>query len=384
MQQARLLAGDHLRSEQVQGQVLLDNGMDTKDVPDPLLDYSVQSWVVGRYTIKTQINPSPRQRHPYFLTSFEKVPGTVHGHGLPDLLEDIQEICNAAQRALVNNMSIASGPQVVINDEVLAPTEDTDALYPWKRWHTAVDPMASSTREPITFFQPKSNAQELLAVYQTMSNLADEISAIPRYITGSSQSLGGAGRTASGLSMLMGNAEKVLQTVAANVDGDVMQPLLLALYDMIMLTDQTGMLSGEEDIRVRGVNVAVQKETERAKQLQFLQITANPIDAPIIGSMGRGRVLRAVAQGLGLPDDVVPSDEAMQAAADAQRQQALAAAAGVGPPPPGGNPGQPNQPPGKGGHQPGQGPQTPPETTPQQAAAEQAPPVNLQSQGLPA
>lgn len=365
---------------QIQGQVLLDNGMNPAQVPDPLLDYSVQSWVVGRYTIKTQINPSPRQRHPYFLTSFEKVPGTVSGHALPDLLEDIQEICNAAQRALVNNMSIASGPQVTINDEVLSPTEDSDELYPWKRWHVVVDPMANSTRDPISFFQPTSNAAELLSVYQTMSKIADEISAIPSYTTGSSQNLGGAGRTSSGLAMLMGNAEKILQTVAANVDSDVMQQLLLALYDMIMLTDESGLLTGEEDIRVRGVNVAVQKETERSKQLQFLQITANPIDAPIIGPLGRGRVLRAVAQGLGLPDDVVPSDEAMQAQMDQERKQAAAVAAGAAPPPPGGAPGQPNAP----AQQPGQGAQSPPETTPQQAAAEKAPPVNLQQQGLPA
>jgi hypothetical protein len=375
---------------QVQGQVLLDNGMDPKDVPDPLLDYSIQSWVVGRYTIKTQINPSPRQRHPYFLTSFEKVPGTVHGHGLPDLLEDLQEVCNAALRSLVNNMSIASGPQVVINDEVLAANEDSDELYPWKRWHVVVDPMANNTRDPITFFQPQSNSAELLNVYQATSTTADEISAIPRYITGSSQNLGGAGRTASGLSMLMGNAEKVLQTVAANVDNDVMQPCLTGLYDMIMLTDETGLLSGEEDIRVRGVNVAVQQETERSKQLQWLQITANPIDAPIIGPLGRARVLRAVAQGIGLPDDIVPSDEAMQAQLDAQKQQQQVAAALGGPP---GAPGQPGAPgaPGQPGapnappkQQPGMGNQSPPETTPQQASAQQAPPVNLQQQGLPA
>lgn len=302
----------------IQGSVLLAQGVPKSQIPDPDRDYQVQSWVVGRHTIKTQLNPSPRQRHPYYLTSYQKVPGTVAGHALPDMLEDIEEVANAAQRAMVNNMAISSGPQVVVNDEMLAPTENGDDLYPWKRWHLSGDPMGS-TREPISFFQPQSNAQELMAIYQQAMTSADEVSGIPKYMTGNSLS-GGAGRTASGLSMLTANAEKVLGTVASNVDQDVMNPLLQGLYDMIMLTDRSGLLTGEEEIRVRGVNVATQRETERQKQLQFLQITANPIDAPIIGMVGRARVLRPVAQGLGLPDDIVPDDQTLQQQEDAQKQ----------------------------------------------------------------
>lgn len=318
----------------VQGHVLLTEGVDRKLIPDLDRDYAVQSWVVGRHTLKTQLNPSPRQRHPFFITSYEKVPGTIAGHAIPDLIEDIQEVANAALRSTVNNLAIASGPQVVINDELISPNESGDELYPWKRWHVQGDPLGNQ-REPVTFFQPHDNSQTLMGVYQQMTNLADENSGIPRYITGSER-LGGAGRTASGLSMLMGNAAKNLQTVAGNVDTDVMQPMLEGVYDLIMLTDTSGMLTGEEEIRVRGVNVAVQKETETQKRLQFLQITANPIDSPIVGEIGRARVLRAVAQGLGLPDDVVPDDETLQKQIDAQKQMQAAgqqalAQAGVGP-----------------------------------------------------
>lgn len=383
----------------IQGQMLLDQGVNSRLIKDPDRDYAVQSWVVGRHTLKTILNPSPRQRHPYFMTSFEKVPGTVSGHALPELLEDVQEVTNAAYRSLVNNLAISSGPQVVVNDEMLSPTESGDELYPWKRWHVTGDPM-SNQGKPIDFFQPQSNAQELLSVIAAMDGRADETSAIPKYLTGSSLS-GGAGRTASGLSMLMGNAEKILQTVAANVDTDCMRPLLTALYDMIMLTDQSGMLTGEEEIRVRGVNVAMQKESERQKQLQFLQITANPIDGPIIGTLGRARVLRAIAQDLGLPDNIVPDDQTLQQQQDAQKQLA-AAQAGV-PPSPGapGAPGAPSggapgsgsgipAPPGPGGS--GQPSQAKPGTPPGQAAQGNQPPhpgpvqgpmMNSFQQGIP-
>ena len=143
-------------------------------------------------------------------------------------------------------MSIASGPQVVVNDDRVADNENSDELYPWKRWHVVTDPLGSNNgQQPIVFFQPESNAQELLGVYEKFTQIADELSSIPRYVTGSER-LGGAGRTASGLAMLMGNAAKILQTVAANIDSDVIEPAVGELYDMVMLTDQTGTLKGDE------------------------------------------------------------------------------------------------------------------------------------------
>lgn len=307
----------------VQGRLLLEAGMTEEQVPDPIRDYFIQAWIIGRFIIKVQMAPSPRKRHPYYITSFEKVPGTPVGNGLPDILNDIQEASNATLRALINNLSIASGPQVVVNDDRLTSDEDGEELYPWKRWHVQTDPMGNNSQKPIDFFQPQSNAQELLSVYQQFVNMADDLSAIPKYLSGGGAS-GGAGRTASGLAMLMGNASKILQTVAANIDRDVLEPLLGSLFDMIMLTDTTGLLTGEEKVRVLGVSVAVQKETLRARQLEFLQITANPIDSQIVGPKGRAAILRNVASTIGMPGaDIVPSEEQL----DGMQKAAAAAAA---------------------------------------------------------
>ena len=307
----------------VQGKMLVEEGMDVELIPDPLRDYFVQAWVIGRYIIKVQMAPSPRKRHPYYITSFEKVPGTVVGNGLPDILNDVQEAGNATLRALLNNLSISSGPQVIVNDDRLSNDEDGEELYPWKRWHVQSDPMGNNAAPPISFFQPNSNAQELLQVYQSFVNMADELSAIPKYLQGSGAS-GGAGRTASGLAMLMGNASKILQTVAANIDRDVLDPLLSALFDMVMLTDQSGLLSGEETVRILGVSVAVQRDTQRSRQLEFLQITANPIDMQIIGPAGRAEVLRSISQDIGLNGSkIVPSDEDLQAQQKMAQAQAM-------------------------------------------------------------
>lgn len=318
----------------VQGRMLLEQGMDAKIITDGLRDYMVQAWLIGTHIIKVQLSPSPRKRHPYFITSFEKVPGTPVGNGLPDIIGDIQDAANSTLRATINNLSIASGPQVMINDDRLAPGEDGEQLYPWKRWHYQNDPLAQNQQVPISFFQPTSNVNELMLFYDKLNAMADDASAIPRYLSGGGA--GGAGRTSSGLAMLMGNASKILQTVAANIDRDVFDGCLRGLYDMIMLTDQTGLLTGNEEVRVMGVTVAIQRETQRARQLEFLQITANPLDTAIIGPTGRAKVLRTVADGLGMPgSEIVPSDDVLeqkeQQASQMAQEQAAAAQGGQAP-----------------------------------------------------
>lgn len=293
----------------VQGLILQEYGM--PGVSDPLRDYHVDVYCIGSHVIKANLSPSPRARHSYFITSFEKVPGTPIGNGLSDMISDIQDVANATLRSLVNNISIASGPQVVINDDRCRPEENTDELFPWKRWHVSNDPVGNNAKPPVEFYQPQSNANDLLTVFKAFIEISDDVSAIPKYIGG--QASGGAGRTSSGLAMLMANASKILQTVASNIDRDVFEVALMQLSDLVLLSDTTGILTGAEDIYVQGVNVAVQRETQRQRQLEFLQHTANPMDMDIIGISGRGEVLRSVSQTIGLNGDkVVPSSEELQ------------------------------------------------------------------------
>lgn len=314
------------------GKTLLDWGMTSAEIQDPLNEYRIQAWMIDRFVIKVQLIPTPSQFPPYFITSYQKIPGSMVGEGLPEILDDIQQISNASARALVNNLGIASGPQVVINDAVTKPGED-DSLYPWKRWHVDFDPMMAGSQKPVDFFQPNSNADVLLQVIDKFSALGDEVSALPRYMMGS-EKVGGAGRTASGLAMLMGNAGKTLQNVAATIDREVIHPALAQLYEMIMLT-MPGMFKGDEEIMVKGVNYATKREQDRMRQLEFLQLTGNPIDMGIMGIPGRANVLRSIAGQLGLDHaNVVPDEKALAEQMAAQQAAAAQQAQGVGQPAP--------------------------------------------------
>lgn len=229
---------------------------------------------------------------------------------------------NSSARALANNMGIASGPQMYVNVDRVPAGEDITNLYPWKIHQVTSDPMGSSAA-PIGFFQPNSNAQELMAVYEKFSVLADEYSGIPRYMTGSAPA-GGAGRTASGMSMLMTNANKSMKQVVSNIDTNVMTPLLERQYFYNMKYSQDPELKGDVTIVARGANSIIAKESAQVRRNEFLMATANPIDMGIMGVEGRATLLRENAKQLDMnPDEIVPPREKFRV--DQQIQQMMQA-----------------------------------------------------------
>lgn len=292
----------------VQGRMLLEWGMDEAEVPDPLKEYNCEVWLIGQWVIKAVLNYDPLGRKGYYASSYEKVPGVFWGNSVIDLCMDSQKMCNAAARSLANNMGIASGPQAFVNVDRLPPGEDVTEMYPWKIWQTTSDPMGS-TADPVKFFQPASNAQELMTIFQHFSVRADEDTGIPRYMTGESPS-GGAGRTASGLSMLLGNASKTIKQVVSNIDMDVIKPILERLYDHNMQFSDDPELKGDVQVVARGATSIMLKESAQVRRNEFLATVAqNPLLSQIVGMEGLATLLREAAKTLDMPnvDKIVPN-----------------------------------------------------------------------------
>lgn len=305
----------------VSGQDLLDWGLTSAEVPDPAKMYDANVWLVGRWVIKATLNYDPLGDKPYRMTSAVKAPGALWGVSYPELIEDVQAMCNAAARALANNMGIASGPQVEVTRDRLAEGEVITKMFPWKIWQTTSDPLGSG-RPAITFNQPEDRSGPLMAVYERFSRMADEQSGIPAYVYGDGQ-VGGAGRTASGLSMLMGSAGKGIRQTIMHIDFDVIGPLVHAQYNWNMQYVDDESIKGDCEIIPRGAVTLANREQLNVRRVEFLQATANPIDSQIVGPKGRAAILREVAKGLAMPvDDIVPSNERLDVLDELQRQRA--------------------------------------------------------------
>lgn len=316
----------------VQGSQLLEWGKSPEEITDPDAMYDIMAVLIGRHVICVRMNPDPLGRKPYNKACFEEIPGAFWGKGVPDLIKDCQDVCNAAARALVANMGISSGPQVAVNTPSLPPGASIETLYPWKIWQLDYTKTGGNSRPPIEFFQPNSNTQALMAVFKEFSSLADEYSGIPAYSYGVGNAVGGAGRTASGLSMLMNAASKAIKNVIKHIDGGVIQPTIEKFYVYNMLWHEDQSIKGDAQVVARGALSLVAKEQNQMRLQELLAQTANPMDMQIMGLNGRAEILRRVLQGVDIgADEVVPSDEDLKRQMMMQQQMPPQAAPGSEP-----------------------------------------------------
>ncbi len=298
------------------------SGADLREWGLPVEDdsqHEINAWLCDGKIIKAVLNPDPLGRRPYHKASYEDIPGAWWGRGIAELIRDLQQMCNAAARALVNNMGIASGPQIFINDTSRVPAdEDLTAMYPWKIWQFEQDSTASTGhRPPIESMQPDPIADHLMNVYQWFSKLADDQSGIPSYEHGNADQRGG-GATASGLSMLMDHAAKGLKRVVAAIDHGIIRQAVQRLYEHNMLFSPDEAVKGDLQVKARGPAALVEQHQHAAKIQDGLQLTSNQIDMQIIGLRGRAKLLRELLRTMDVPghDDIIPSDDEL-----AQREQ---------------------------------------------------------------
>lgn len=310
----------------VDGRRLLDFGFkfdrDGKTPLDPNGAYDVNAILVNSRIIYLNHNPDEFGSRPYSATGWAEIVGSFWYQSIWELMGDIQDVCNGCARALCNNMAFASGPQSVINDVARLP--DGEVLtppHPLKMWQfTNVHKVSG---KPLDFFQPESNATELIGVYNQFSKMADDFTGIPAYAYGNDR-VAGAGRTASGLSMLMSSAARGVKNVILRIDAQILNKLIEDLYYYNLQYSDDELLKHGADINVRATG-AIQvmiKESMAARRLEFLQATANDIDMRAIGEENRAKLLQDIASTLDLDFSVTKTQEQIAAMLQEEAQMA--------------------------------------------------------------
>lgn len=289
---------------------------------DPGMTYYVQAWIVNDLLIYLDVTSDPLAVPVYAVASWDWQPGTLVGRSLPEMLSDVQDAANAVMRALVSNVAVASGPQVVVDVDRLATQDATPRLSPWKIWQVVNDPVTGA-QAPVSFFQPPLNAGELLTIYQQLQGMADEVSGLPRFMGGSGR-IGTLGRTASGISMMMERASQVVRTLALTIDTNILEPNIERVFAWVR--QQRPDLTGDARVMVLGATRLAEDDVKRQKVLELLTLTSNPVDIQLLGLEGRLGLLKALARNIGLPEELlVPTVEQLRQA------QAAAQAGRIGP-----------------------------------------------------
>lgn len=284
---------------------------------DPVLDdlddadqVDIEAIVVGTEVIKCVLNDDPLGRRPYYAASYQKRPGSIWGTAPPQMMRDIQKMCNACARALANNMALSSGPLAEVNIERLADGQKVEEMGPRDIIQVTSDPTGASGHA-VQFFTIPSVANELLGVYEKFELKADDVTMIPRYSYGNDRT-GGAAQTASGLSMLLESASKGIKDAIRHIDEGLIIPRVEMEFYTTMLRGDLE-FTGDIEVIAHGSQSLTLAGAEQMRRNEFLQVTANPIDQKLMGAIGRAEILRKMTRDLNLGEDIIPNRQELKA-----------------------------------------------------------------------
>jgi len=277
----------------IQGKKLHDwsKGM-VKKAPDADKFYDVEAYLIGDHIIKAVLNPNPLGERNYSKCSFINLPDSFFGLGLPEVIQDIGGAINSCIRALCNNVGMASGPQVTIDESVLSQFEKGE-MTPWKRWWVKYsEGVSRGTIKAIEFYQPPLVAQQLIEAIKFLMALGDEFT-IPAYAHGNPQA-GGAGTTASGFSMFQTASSRGIKLVLKNMDRNIIEDSIQRQFDWNMDRKKFSGLVGDMKIVAKGVRSLIAKEQQAARMTELSGTMSNQFWQQILGPEGATNLLKAI------------------------------------------------------------------------------------------
>jgi len=279
-------------------------GMDPEDIPDGLTQVQVNAWICGSQVLRCVVNPLTPSRVPYFAMPYEINPYQIWGVGVAENMEDAQMLMNGHVRMAIDNLSLAGNLVFDVDEASLVPGQNMD-IFPGKIFRR----QSGVSGTAINGLKFPNTAPENIQMYQISRQLADEETGLPSIMHGQT-GVSGTGRTAAGLSMLMGGASLSMKTVIKNVDDHLLKPLGEAYYQWNMqFNDDMLDVGGDLEIKPRGVASVMQKEVRSQRLIGLLQTVSNPMLAPFIKIPNLMREL-AISQDID-PDSLVNNvDEA--------------------------------------------------------------------------
>ena len=261
-------------------------------------ELQVNVWVCGGMILRCVLNPFTPARIPYQVFPYELNPYQLWGTGVAENMEYSQKLMNGHYRMAIDNLALAGNLVFDVDEASLVPGQNMD-IFPGKIFRR----QSGVTGTAINGLKFPNTAGENLQMYQIARQLADEDTGIPSIMHGQT-GVTGTGRTAAGLSMLMGSAGLSMKTVVKNIDDMLLKPLGEAYFQWNMqFNDDAPDIVGDLEIKPRGVAAVMQKEVRSQRLTALLQTVANPMLAPFIKIPNLMREL-AISQDID-PDSLV-------------------------------------------------------------------------------
>jgi hypothetical protein len=301
-----------------------------KDLQD-LDELQANIWVCNGRLLRVVLNPFKPARIPYMAAPYELNPYSFFGVGIAENMDDTQTLMNGFMRMAVDNAVLSGNLLIEVDETNLVPGQDL-TVYPGKvfrRQGGAPGQALFGTKYP-------NVSSENMMMFDKARQLSDESTGFPSFAHGQT-GVAGVGRTASGISMLMGAAAGGIKTVIKNVDDYLLRPLGEGLFQFNMQFDFDPDIKGDLEVSARGTESLMANEVRSQRLMQFLGVTSNPALAPFAKF---NYIIREIAKSLDLDPDKVTNnmDEAAIQAEIMKGLQPDQPPAGAAQPPAGANP----------------------------------------------
>ena len=261
---------------------------------------NVNAWVCGGKVLRMVENPFEPNRLPFMVCPYELNPYQFFGVGVPENMEDSQQIMNGHARMAIDNLALAGNLVFDVDETQLVPGQDMK-IFPGKIFRR----QSGQPGTAINSLKFPNSTQENMMMFDRFRQLADEATGIPSYSHGQT-GVTGMTRTAAGMSMLMGAAALSIKTVIKNIDDYLLKPLgdNFFLWNM-QFSDDVPEIKGDLAIKARGTSSLMQKEVRSQRLITFMQTCANPSLAPFVKWH---TILKEVAKTLDIDPEQVIND----------------------------------------------------------------------------
>ena len=271
-------------------------------IPDELKDFDelqANVWVCNGKLIRMVLNPFKPSKIPYHAAPYELNPYSFFGVGIAENMDDTQTLMNGFMRMAVDN-AVLSGNLIMELDETnLVPGQDL-SLYPGKVFRR----QGGAPGQAIFGTKFPNVSSENMMLFDKARQLSDESTGMPSFAHGQT-GVSGVGRTASGISMLMGAAQGGIKTVVKNVDDYLLRPLGEGFFRFNMQFDFDPEIKGDLEVKARGTESLMANEVRSQRLMQFLQVASSPALAPFAKFQ---YVIREIATSLDLDPDKVTNN----------------------------------------------------------------------------
>ena len=280
-------------------EMLIEYGV---DIPRELMDVDelqANVWICNNKLLRMVLNPFKPARIPYMAAPYELNPYSFFGVGIAENMDDTQTLMNGFMRMAVDNAVLSGNLLIEVDETNLVPGQDL-SVYPGKVFRR----QGGAPGQAIFGTKFPNVAQENLQLFDKARVLADESTGFPSFAHGQT-GVSGVGRTASGISMLMGAANGTIKNVIKNVDDYLLRPLGEGLFRFNMQFDFDPEIKGDLEVKARGTESLMANEVRSQRLMQFLQVASNPALAPFAKFQ---YIIREIAKSLDLDPDKVTND----------------------------------------------------------------------------